>query len=331
MNYEKNNSLGKDTAFLLTGTAGFIGSCLLEFLNRKGYENIYILDDFTRHDKKNNWSNKKYKQLLNRDTVFKTRSIPDVDMIVHLGARTDTTLFDKAKFDYLNVDYSKFLWEQAAIQNIPFVYASSAATYGDGKLGFSDQMDINELKPLNPYGISKLRFDQWALVQDIAPSKWYGLKFFNVYGPNECHKGRMASVIFHFYNQILKNGTMKLFRSHHPDYKDGEQLRDFVYVMDVLEMIWFFMTESPESGLYNIGTGKARPFLDVAKAIYSVLDMEPKIEFIDTPVDIRDKYQYFTEADMQKIKAAGYANENSTMEQGVKEYVKDFLSNEQYY
>ncbi|MEX2589542.1 MAG: NAD-dependent epimerase/dehydratase family protein, partial [Chitinophagales bacterium] len=215
--------------------------------------------------------------------------------------------------------------------NIPFIYASSAATYGDGKLGFSDQMDILPLQPLNPYGNSKQEFDLWALEQDKAPANWYGLKFFNVYGPNEYHKGRMASVIFHFYQQIQKEGKMRLFRSHHPEYKDGEQLRDFIYVMDVLEMIYFFMQECPPSGLYNIGTGTARTFLDLAHAVFCVLEKEPQIKFIDTPEDIRDKYQYFTEADMQKLNAVGYSSATFTLEEGVADYLKNYLSSRNYY
>lgn len=328
---EKNISLNTESKILLTGAAGFIGSCMLSFLNKIGFENIYLLDDFSNTSKLNNWKDKSFLEAMDRSFVFNGDLPEDIECIIHLGAKTDTTLFDQAVFDFLNIDYSKFLWKVASERNIPFIYASSAATYGDGKQGFSDQQDISNLKPLNPYGQSKQDFDVWALEQSETPPNWYGLKFFNVYGPNEYHKGRMASVIFHFYNQIQKEGSMRLFRSHHPDYKDGEQLRDFIYVQDLLEMISFFMEEKPASGLYNIGTGKARTFLDLANTVFETLGKTPQIDFIDTPEDIRDKYQYFTEAEMQKLKVAGYSKATYSLEEGVKDYIENYLSKGVYY
>ena len=232
-----------------------------------------------------------------------------MEFVFHIGARTDTTEFDVEIFNRLNLNYTKDIWKICAENEIPMVYASSAATYGDGSLGYDDNHDIVEkLKPLNVYGESKNNFDKWALKQEKTPPSWYGLKFFNVYGPNEYHKGRMASVIMHAVKQIKETGGMKLFRSHRPDYSDGGQLRDFVYVKDVVEVMLFLWEYEVESGLYNLGTGKARTFLDLAKATFKALGVEENISFIDTPEDIRDKYQYFTEANMTKLLNQGYKN-----------------------
>jgi ADP-L-glycero-D-manno-heptose 6-epimerase len=212
------------------------------------------------------------------------------------------------------------------------VYASSAATYGDGELGYKDDHDLPyKLKPLNLYGRSKNEFDKWVLKEKKQPPFWAGLKFFNVYGPNEYHKERMASVIFHSFNQIKLSGKVKLFKSHKPEFKDGEQLRDFVYVKDVVDICYWLMNEKPTSGLYNLGTGKARTFKDLVTAIFKSLDKEPVIEFIDTPIDIRDKYQYFTEADMNKLRNEGYKEDFYSLEEGVETYVKNFLIEKKYY
>jgi len=232
----------------------------------------------------------------------------------------------------LNLNYTKNIWEKCTLYNIPLIYASSAATYGLGEYGYIDSHDVVEnLKPLNPYGESKNDFDKWALKQDKKPPFWAGLKFFNVYGPNEYHKGRMASVILHAYKQINETGGMKLFRSHNPEFKDGEQLRDFVYVKDVVNVIQFLMENKPESGLYNLGTGKARTFIDLVKATFEAMGMPSQITFIDTPEDIRDKYQYFTEADMSKLKDAGYSKEFTSLEEGVNDYVVNYLSSGKYH
>ncbi|HKK38314.1 MAG TPA: ADP-glyceromanno-heptose 6-epimerase, partial [Cryomorphaceae bacterium] len=255
-----------------------------------------------------------------------------VYFIFHIGARTDTTEFDKSIFDDLNVDYSQKIWKACVEFGIPLVYASSAATYGLGEHGYDDNHGVvDKLEPLNPYGVSKNEFDKWALAQEKKPYFWAGLKFFNVYGPNEFHKGRMASVIFHAFNQIEKNGEVRLFRSHNPEYRDGEQLRDFIYVKDLINVCLFLMENRKHSGLYNLGTGKARTFLDLAKATFAALDMEPKISFIDTPADIRDKYQYFTEANMEKLKGIGYEKEFTSLEEGVTDYVQNYLEKESYY
>jgi len=319
---------------VVTGAAGFIASVLIGALNDEGENNLILVDKFNNDKKMKNLANKRYSQLIERDVFidwFKENA-DDVDFIFHIGARTDTTEFDKKIFDKLNLNYTKSIWNICADNEIPMVYASSAATYGDGELGYDDNHEIVEkLKPLNPYGDSKNDFDKWALKQDKKPPFWYGLKFFNVYGPNEFHKSRMASVIFHAYNQIKETGGMKLFRSHRPDFKDGEQLRDFVYVKDVVEVMLFFYEFEGESGLYNLGTGKARSFLDLTKATFKAMGVEENISFVDTPEDIRDKYQYFTEANMQKLLNQGYAVPFYDLESGVEEYVQEFLMKEDYY
>ncbi len=319
---------------VVTGAAGFIASVLVGALNDEGESDLLLVDKFEREDKMKNLANKDYLQLMDRDLFISwfKENAKEVEFVFHLGARTDTTEFDKSIFDKLNLNYSKSIWTICTENNIPLVYASSAATYGDGSLGYNDSHSIVEqLKPLNPYGESKNNFDKWVLKQDKTPPSWYGLKFFNVYGPNEFHKGRMASVIFHSYNQIKKTGGMKLFRSHRPDFKDGEQLRDFVYVKDVVEVMLFFFEYDAESGLYNLGTGKARSFLDLTKATFKAMGIKENISFIDTPEDIRDKYQYFTEANMQKLLDQGYAVPFYDLEAGVEDYVKQFLMKEDYY
>jgi len=254
-----------------------------------------------------------------------------VKFVFHIGARTDTAEFDTAVFDRLNLGYSKEVWNACAGHAIPLLYASSAATYGLGEYGYEDSHEIVEkLKPLNPYGVSKNEFDKWALQQKNCPPFWAGMKFFNVYGPNEYHKGRMASVIFHAFHQIRQTGRMKLFRSHKPEFKDGEQKRDFIYVKDVTDALYFMVEKRPASGLYNLGSGQARTFLDLTKATFRAMNLEPVIEFVDTPADIRDKYQYFTEANMEKLRRAGYQKTFYSLEQGVGEYVKKYLAGGSY-
>ncbi|PLX11063.1 MAG: ADP-glyceromanno-heptose 6-epimerase [Marinilabiliales bacterium] len=319
---------------VLTGAAGFIGSVLLKELNNKGINDIVISDDFSDIEKNRNFENKSFIDKVHRNELatWLDENSNRVDFIIHIGARTDTTEFDKSVFDMLNLNYTKNIWEKCTLYNIPLIYASSAATYGLGEYGYIDSHDVVEnLKPLNPYGESKNDFDKWALKQDKKPPFWAGLKFFNVYGPNEYHKGRMASVILHAYKQINETGGMKLFRSHNPEFKDGEQLRDFVYVKDVVNVIQFLMENKPESGLYNLGTGKARTFIDLVKATFEAMGMPSQITFIDTPEDIRDKYQYFTEADMSKLKDAGYSKEFTSLEEGVNDYVVNYLSSGKYH
>lgn len=319
---------------IVTGAAGFIGSCLVSRLNADGLEDIILVDDFSDEKKNRNLEGKHYKQRIHRDEFISwfAEHAKSVEAVFHIGARTDTTEFDKAIFDKLNVNYSKDIWKICTANNIPLIYASSAATYGLGESGYEDDHAIvSKLKPLNPYGESKNEFDKWVLAQQKTPSHWYGLKFFNVYGPNEYHKSRMASVIFHAFNQINASGGMKLFRSHNPDYKDGEQLRDFIYVKDVIEVCVFLYKNHPASGLYNLGTGKARSFLDLAKGTFKAMGKDENISFIDTPIDIRDKYQYFTEANMAKLKAAGYKKDFYSLEDGILDYVQNYLGKEAYY
>ncbi len=313
---------------IVTGAAGFIGSCLVSKLNQEGFTDIILVDDFSDSEKMKNLDKKKYSQKIHRDVFIQwlRENQRLVQFVFHLGARTDTTEFNKEIFDKLNLNYSKDIWRVCVEYGLPLVYASSAATYGMGEFGYDDnETVIEKLKPLNPYGDSKNDFDKWALKQEKKPYFWVGLKFFNVYGPNEYHKGRMASVILHAFNQIQENGVVRLFRSHHPDYKDGEQLRDFVYVKDVVEVCCFFLHHRKDSGIYNLGTGKARTFLDLVKNTFLALNKETNIEFIDTPIDIRDKYQYFTEARMNKLKSIGYSKPFYTLEEGIKDYVQNYL------
>lgn len=313
---------------VVTGAAGFIASAVAGFLNENGFYDLILVDDFSKTIKQRNYQNKKYNQLIDREDFIDwfENHASKIDFVIHLGARTDTTEFDYSIFEKLNVSYTKSIWNICTKHSISLIYASSAATYGLGEFGYVDSHEIVEkLKPLNPYGVSKNEFDRWALKQQNCPPFWAGLKFFNVYGPNEYHKGRMASVIMHSYNQILEKGQVKLFRSHRPDFEDGKQLRDFVYVKDVASVILFLIQNKPQKGLYNVGTGQARSFLDLAVSTFKAMDKEVKIEFIDTPLDIRDKYQYFTEAEMGKLKNAGYKKDFTSLEEGVKDYVQNYL------
>lgn len=323
-----------NATIVVTGAAGFIGSCLVGFLNSKGYNNIIITDDFSRIDKMPNLDGKKVIKKIERELFFSwlAENNPVIDFIFHIGARTDTTEFDYSIHQRLNVDYSQKIWQYCTEKQIPLVYASSAATYGAGEFGYSDNHELPfKLQPLNPYGISKNEFDKWALQQGGVPPFWAGLKFFNVYGPNEYHKERMASVIWHSFNQVKKAGRVKLFKSHRPDFKDGQQLRDFVYVKDLLKVCYWLMQNRPASGIYNLGTGKARAFEDLVKATFAGLDKPAEIDFIDMPEDIRDKYQYFTEADMSKLQHAGYNEPFYSLETGVTDYVRNYLAPALYY
>ncbi len=324
----------KDDVIVITGAAGFIASYLTGYLNKLGFARLILVDDFSVEAKLPNLEGKQYLQKIHRDNFFEwlKENLSLVKGVFHLGARTDTTEMDYAIHKKLNLDYSKAVWQLCTEGNIPLVYASSAATYGGGELGYTDSHDIPEkLHPLNPYGVSKNEFDIWALQQKDAPPFWAGLKFFNVYGPNEYHKGRMASVIMHAFNQVKVNGQVKLFRSHNPDYKDGEQIRDFIYVKDVVSICQWLMEHQPASGLYNTGTGKARAFNALVEAIFTTMGLPAHINYVDTPLDIRDKYQYYTQADMHKLLDAGYPNTFYSLEEGVSEYVQEYLKQGKYY
>ena len=327
--------MSKQPTIVVTGTAGFIGSVFVQYLNEQGFNQLILVDDFGVEAKRNNWEQKHFLKVIERQAFLEKLPSLDftIDAIIHLGARTDTTEFNYAIHEELNLQYSKSLWNYATEKQIPFIYASSAATYGAGEYGYDDRHDIvSQLKPLNPYGVSKNEFDKWAIAQTTHPLLWTGLKFFNVYGPNESHKGRMASVIFHSFNQIKETGVVKLFKSHKPDFKDGEQLRDFIYVKDVAKVIYWMMDDmlsnswdTEKNGLYNLGTGKARTFYDLAANVFIAQGLKPNIEFVDMPLDIRDTYQYFTEANMVKLRAAGYVAQFYSLEEGVSDYVKNYL------
>ena len=314
--------------YVITGASGFIASYLVGFLNRQGLDQLILVDDFSRPDKAANLADKKYLQKVERATFFdwlKTNTIP-IDGVFHLGARTDTTEMNYAIHEALNVVYSQHIWNWCTEKNIPLVYASSAATYGNGELGYIDDHKIvDQLLPLNPYGVSKNNFDAWALQQTTTPPFFAGVKFFNVYGPNEYHKGRMASVIMHAFYQIQSKGSMTLFKSHHPDFKDGEQIRDFIYVKDIVSICLWLMEQQPTSGLYNAGTGEGRTFVDLANGLFSAIEKPADIQFIDTPIDIRDKYQYFTQADTKKLRTAGYSIPFTSLEDGIADYVCNYL------
>lgn len=321
---------------VVTGAYGFIGSYLAGRLNAMGLgEELVLVDDFTRIDKKSNLQNKKWRIQVERDLFLDwfQRNASDISFVFHLGARTDTTETNEELFNQLNLQYSKEVWSICAQNQIPLVYASSAATYGDGRFGFEDkEVDIAKLQPLNPYGWSKQRFDEWALQQDGAPPQWAGLKFFNVYGPNEYHKGRMASVIFHSFNKIKATGKMQLFKSHKEGIADGHQSRDFIHVDDIATMcIQIMEKQSFKSGIYNAGTGKARTFLDLTLNTFKAMQVEAHIEFVDTPIDIRDTYQYFTEADMQKWKTVFPDAHFQSLEDGISQYVSQYLMTDKRY
>lgn len=319
---------------VVTGAAGFIGSCLIGKLNKQRFLDVVAVDDFSIGDKNINLENKTISARIHRDDFpeWLKKNHKLVQFIFHIGARTDTTEFNASVFEKLNVRYSKQVWNLCVEFGLPLVYASSAATYGSGEQGYDDSEEIiPSLKPLNPYGESKQQFDVWALQQERKPYFWAGLKFFNVYGPNEYHKGRMASVVFHAYHQAQKTGKVKLFRSHKPGYADGCQLRDFIYVDDVTEVCLYLMHQRKNSGIYNLGTGKARTFNDLATSVFNALNKPVSIEYIDIPEDIRNAYQYFTEARMDKLRSTGYKKPFQSLEEGIGDYVKNYLAPARFY
>ena len=325
----KNSSMGNwDGTIIVTGGAGFIGSCMVRTLNDKGVDDIVIVDNIANTEKWKNLSNKAYKEYIHKNHFLKNLESGYYGKpggIIHLGACSSTTERD---FDYLwenNVQYTKSLWNYCAEYEIPFFYASSAATYGDGAQGFDDLGDIGRLRPMNGYGYSKQAFDQWALKQEKKPIQYVGFKFFNVYGPNEYFKDSMASMVYHGFRQVKVDGVIRLFKSACPEYSDGGQLRDFVYVKDVCDVISFFMERPQYSGIFNVGTGHAQSFSELASAVFHALEIEPQIEYFDMPEKIRSKYQYYTQAETGKLRDIGYHREFRDLKQGVYDYVTKYL------
>lgn len=310
---------------ILTGAAGFIGSNILQALNEAGREDVIAVDDIGDTGKWANIAGRRFYDYVPKDELpaWLERERPaKLTAIIHMGACSDTR---EQRFDYLmenNVRYSQRLWSLAAERRVPFIYASSAATYGDGSAGYSDDHSRSrDLRPLNGYGMSKQIFDRWALHQETRPARWYGLKFFNVYGPREDHKGSMASMVLHGFNQGRKDGRIRLFKSYRADVPDGEQKRDFIFIGDVVSVVLNFMTSEADAGLYNVGSGEARSFNDLAKAVFATLEVPPAVEYIDMPPDLRGGYQYYTKADITKLRHAGFLTRPTSLEAGVGAYV----------
>lgn len=310
---------------ILTGGAGFIGSCLLWRLNKEGVSDIIVVDVLDDPLKEKNLAGKKYAEFIDKDdfiaAIGQSRSVKKADAVFHLGACSSTTVTDRDFIMKNNYEYSVKLAKWAVANGARFIYASSGATYGDGSCGYSDEdACTRRLRPLNLYGESKQLFDLWVLDNRLA-DKVVGLKYFNVFGPNEYHKGDMRSVIAKSFEQIKREKRIRLFRSHRPDYKDGEQKRDFIYVKDAIDVTMHFFDNRGIGGIFNVGAGKAHSWNELAAAIFTALGMETRIEYFDMPVEIRDKYQYFTEAGLKKLRKAGYTKEFTPLETAVKEYV----------
>jgi len=312
---------------IVTGGAGFIGSNVVRMLNDKGIEDIIIVDNINTSDKWKNLVNKKYEKYIHKNEFLEQLDdYKDVTHIIHMGACSSTTEND---FDYLyknNYEYTIALWEFCAKNNISFIYASSAATYGATE-NFSDE-SIEGLLPLNRYGYSKQIFDIWSMKQTSKPKQHVGLKFFNVYGPNEYAKGTMASVIFHGFNQVKEKGKIGLFKSYKEGYEDGGQLRDFVYVKDITSVIEYFIDHPEYNGIYNLGTGNAESFRTLGESIFKALNLKPNIEYIEMPETLRDKYQYYTQADISKLRSIGYDKKFYSLEEGTIDYVQNYLDKE---
>jgi ADP-L-glycero-D-manno-heptose 6-epimerase len=313
---------------IVTGGAGFIGRNLVARLNEKGNDDIIIVDNLDTSEKWKNLVGLNFNDYIDKKEFIKrigNNEFSDIDAIFHLGACSATTELDSSYLMENNYHYTRTLCEWSLQNSVRFIYASSAATYGDGNQGYDDDLSkIKELEPLNMYGFSKQLFDLTALKRGYF-DRIAGLKFFNVYGPHECHKGNMRSLINKSYPVIKETGKVKLFKSHHPDYKDGEQLRDFVYVRDAVEQMIYFYENMDVSGLYNCGTGNARSWNDLIKALFVAMNIEPNIEYVDMPENLKGKYQYFTEANMDKIRATGFDHEFMSIEDGVKNYVETYL------
>jgi len=324
---------------IVTGGAGFIGSASIAALNERGITDILLVDEPEHIDalslhKQSNLSNRKFTDYIGKDdfleSIIEKKITVSVEAVLHLGAITSTTETDIELLRKNNFEYTKALALWATGSDIRFIYASSAATYGDGSAGFSDdESKIAELKPLNAYGDSKQMLDLWAREQGLL-GKIVGLKYFNVFGPNEYHKAEMRSFVLKAFEQINTTGRVRLFKSYKKEFKDGEQMRDFVYVKDAADMTLFFLDNPQINGLFNIGTGRARTWNDLAKAVFAAMDRRPRIEYIDMPESIRNQYQYFTQADMTKLKHAGYTKEPTSLENAIKDYVQNYLQKQRH-
>lgn len=316
---------------IVTGSNGFIGSALVWELNQSGREDIVCVDTVSLNERAELLHKRRFQKFLLKDQIWSFLETPEaissVETIFHMGACSSTTELNVEFLNENNVEYTRRLWNWCTQHKKKFIYASSGAVYGDGSKGFDDNTPPSEFKPLNPYGESKAAFDRWAVQQKATPPVWLGLRFFNVYGPNEYHKGDMSSVVFKAFGQITKTGQLKLFRSHHPDYEDGKQMRDFVYVKDVTRWMHELMLKNDvRSGIYNMGFGKARTWLDLASAVFSNMGKEMKIEWMDVPEDMRPRYQYFTEAKMDRLLGLGLSAPQWPIEKGVADYVKNYLA-----
>ncbi len=319
---------------IITGAAGFIGSCLITKLNQENFNAIVAVDRFNNPEKEKNLANKRIWERVEQDSFFDwlEKNFEEVEFIFHLGAHTDTTETDWEKLQKENITYSQQIWNACVSYQIPLVYASSAATYGDGKFGFSDQEDrIDLLRPRHAYGKSKHRFDQWALARQEKPFFWAGMKFFNVYGPNEYHKGKMASPVFNMYQQIKAKGWVELFQSDRESVAQSQLKRDFVYVKDVIEVCYYMMRYRKKSGLYNVGTGLAHSFVQVAAIIFNILEVKSDIRFIEMPENVKNHYQHITKANIDKLKKTGYNHVFTNLEVGITDYVKNYLAPARYF
>ena len=315
--------------FVVTGGAGFIGSNIVAALNERGDERVLVVDELGQDEKWKNLVGLRYEDYIDKDefrAMLQYDRLADVDAVIHMGACSSTTEKNASFLADNNYRYTRELCEWCLLHNVRFVYASSAATYGDGSLGYSDADEVTPtLSPLNMYGYSKQMFDLWALRRGIM-DRIVGLKYFNVYGPREDHKGDMRSVINKAYDQIIQTGEVKLFKSYRPEYKDGEQVRDFIYVRDAVDATLFFCDNTSESGLFNCGTGAARTWNDLVRAVFAAMGREAKITYIDMPEALRAKYQYHTQADITKLRDAGYNKPVTNLEDGVREYVQNYLA-----